>query len=516
MSTELEVLKPADFASDQDVRWCPGCGDYSILAQMKKMLPGLGISRENLVFISGIGCSSRFPYYMNTYGIHSIHGRAPALATGLKAVRPDLTVFVITGDGDGLSIGGNHLMHAIRRNLDINIVLFNNRIYGLTKGQYSPTSPLGKVTKSTPVGSIDNPIHPLSIAIGCEATFVARSIDVNIKHLGEVLLRGAQHKGTAFIEVYQNCNVFNDGAWEYATDRAVKTENVLELQHGKPLIFGKNRDKGIRLNGMDPEVVELGKGISEDDLLFHDEKAPEPSLAYLLSRLRHEDGFPEPIGVFRAVDKPRYDLELNRQIEETMKKKGPGDLGQLFNSGETWTVSPRDVQALDVPARQEVDDTVIEESSGHPISLDEAHPPNEVEKSLEQDLVSVLARRKHVIATPDTPVGEVLSQLVNQSVGCAVIVENGETVVGIFSERDALLKINTDYDDLKDRPVGEFMTKEPETLKADSKIAFAVQRMDLGGYRHVPLVDEEGHLQGVISVRDILNYLTERLSPAKV
>jgi 2-oxoglutarate ferredoxin oxidoreductase subunit beta len=337
MSTELPVLTPADFASDQDVRWCPGCGDYSILAQMKKVLPALGIPREKMVFVSGIGCSSRFPYYVNTYGMHSIHGRAPAVATGLKSVRPDLTVWVITGDGDGLSIGGNHLMHAIRRNLDINIVLFNNRIYGLTKGQYSPTSPLGKVTKSTPMGVIDNPLHPLSIAIGCEATFVARSIDVNIKHLGMVLQRAAEHKGTSFVEVYQNCNVFNDGAWDYATDREQKAETTLELEHGKPLIFGKNRDKGIRLNGMDPEIVELGKGISEDDLLFHDEKAPQPSLAYLLSRMSYPE-FPEPIGVFRAVDHPRYEEELNKQVQTARAKYGEGDLEKLLNGGDTWVV----------------------------------------------------------------------------------------------------------------------------------------------------------------------------------
>ena len=338
MSTELPVLTPADFASDQDVRWCPGCGDYSILAQMKKVMPTLGIPREKLVFVSGIGCSSRFPYYMNTYGMHSIHGRAPAVATGLKTVRPDLTGWVITGDGDGLSIGGNHLMHAIRRNLDINIVLFNNRIYGLTKGQYSPTSPLGKVTKSTPMGAIDNPLHPLSLAIGCEATFVARSIDVNIKHLGMVLRRAAEHRGTAFVEVYQNCNVFNDGAWEYATDKKTKSEHTIELEHGKPLIFGKERNKGIRLNGMEPEVVELGKGINEDDLLFHDEKSPEPSLAYLLSRMRHPE-FPEPIGVFRDVDRPKYDEQVNEQIRVAREEKGEGDLEKLFNSGDTWTVT---------------------------------------------------------------------------------------------------------------------------------------------------------------------------------
>ena len=338
MPADLPVLTATDFASDQDVRWCPGCGDYSILAQMKKVMPTLGIPREKLVFISGIGCSSRFPYYMNTYGMHSIHGRAPAVATGLKAVRPDLTIFVITGDGDGLSIGGNHLMHAIRRNIDINIILFNNRIYGLTKGQYSPTSPLGKVTKSTPMGAIDNPIHPLSMAIGCESTFVARSIDRNIKHLEMVLKRAAEHHGASFVEIYQNCNVFNDGAFEYATDRTLKADTIIELEHGKPLKFGIQNQKGIRLNGMEPEIVELGKGITDDDLLFHDEKSPEPSLAYLLSRMRHPD-FPEAVGVFRAVDRPKYDEELNKQVEAARAEKGPGNLAELFAAGDTWSVT---------------------------------------------------------------------------------------------------------------------------------------------------------------------------------
>jgi len=340
MSTELPQLTAQDFASDQDVRWCPGCGDYSILAQMKKVMPQLGVPRENVVFVSGIGCSSRFPYYMNTYGMHSIHGRAPAFATGLKAVRPELQVWVVTGDGDGLSIGGNHLMHCIRRNVDVKILLFNNRIYGLTKGQYSPTSPVGQQTKSSPYGAIDNPLHPLSIAIGAEATFVARSIDVNIKHLSEVLKRAGEHKGVAFVEIYQNCNVFNDHAWDWATDRETKSDTVIELQHGKPLIFGKNKDKGIRLNmsSMMPEVVELGKGIKEDDLLFHDEKAPQPTLAYLLSRMHHPE-MPEPIGVFRAVDKPIFDVELNNQVKAIRDKKGEGDLTALFHSGDTWTVA---------------------------------------------------------------------------------------------------------------------------------------------------------------------------------
>ncbi len=330
-------LTPKDYASPQDVRWCPGCGDYAILAQMKKVMADLGIPREKLVFISGIGCSSRFPYYMNTYGMHSIHGRAPAVATGLKVTRPELSVWVITGDGDGLSIGGNHLIHAIRRNLDFNIILFNNRIYGLTKGQYSPTTPLGKMTKSTPAGSIDNPLHILSVAIGCEASFVARTVDVNQTHLGMVLRRAAEHRGTSFVEIYQNCVVFYDGAYDYATDRDTRADTTLELAHGKPMIFGRNRDKGIRLSGMEPEVVTLGGGVTEADLLVHDEAAKEPTLAYLLSRM-YQPHFPEPIGVFRAVDRPVYDARLNEQIDAAVRKEGPGDLDELFHEGETWEV----------------------------------------------------------------------------------------------------------------------------------------------------------------------------------
>jgi 2-oxoglutarate ferredoxin oxidoreductase subunit beta len=337
VSESLPVLKSADFASDQEVRWCPGCGDYSILAQMKKVLPTLGVPPEKTVFISGIGCSSRFPYYMNTYGMHSIHGRAPAVASGLKIARPDLSVWVITGDGDALSIGGNHLMHCIRRNMDLNIVLFNNRIYGLTKGQYSPTSPLGQVTKSTPMGSLDTPLNPMSVVLGCEATFVARSIDSHIKHLGEMLARAAAHRGASFVEVYQNCNVFNNGSWDYAASRQTREDNTLTLEHGAPLVFGKNRDRGIRLHGTTPEVVELGKGVTEDDLLFHDERAADPTLANLLARMRAPD-FPEPIGVFRDIDRPRYDQLINEQVETARQQKGPGDLEELFHAGETWTV----------------------------------------------------------------------------------------------------------------------------------------------------------------------------------
>ncbi len=339
MSTiaSLPTLTAKDLASDQEVRWCPGCGDYSILAQMKKALAPLGVARENMVFISGIGCSSRFPYYMNAYGFHTIHGRAPTLASGLKLSRPDLQVWVITGDGDGLSIGGNHLIHAIRRNVDLKIVLFNNEIYGLTKGQYSPTSRIGTRTKSSPLGSVENPLRPLSLAIGAEATFVARTIDVDINHLTETLKRAAAHKGTAFIEVYQNCKIFNDDVFGYATDKSIKADNVLYLQHGRPLVFGKDRNKGIRLHGLNPEVVELGNGIAIDDLLVHDEKAEEPSLAYLLSRMVHPV-FPECVGVYRDVDRPTFDGQINWQIDEAVKTRGRGKLEDLFANDDTWVV----------------------------------------------------------------------------------------------------------------------------------------------------------------------------------
>ena len=335
MSEQIPLTRK-DFTSDQTVRWCPGCGDYAILAQMQKTLPDLGIPKENLVFISGIGCAARFPYYMNTYGIHSIHGRAPSLATGLKVANPDLSVWVITGDGDSLSIGGNHLIHAVRRNIDINIILFNNRIYGLTKGQYSPTSVKGTKTKSSPMGSLDNPFNPVPLVLSAEASFVARTSDVDLPHLGQMIERAAAHKGTSFIEVYQNCVIFNDKTWNYATDRKIRAENTIKLEHGKPLIYGAEQDKGIRLRGLEPEVVSL-RDVDESELLIHDEKNQNPTLAYVLGRMRHPE-CPEPMGVFRAVEEPKYEQELLGQVDQAVKTKGDGDLAKLYHSADTWTV----------------------------------------------------------------------------------------------------------------------------------------------------------------------------------
>ncbi len=331
-------LTKKDFVSNQEVRWCPGCGDYAILNNVQKVMPELGIPREKMVFVSGIGCSSRFPYYMNTYGFHSIHGRAPAIATGIKAANPELSVWVITGDGDALSIGGNHFMHVLRRNLDINYILFNNRIYGLTKGQYSPTSVFGQRTKSTPMGVIDYPVNPLSLAIASEATFVARSIDIDVKHLGSMVEAAAKHKGVSFLEVYQNCNIFNDGAFDYFAERSVRQDKVLYLEHGKPMIFGKDRNKGIRMKGAHPEVITLGEnGITEADVLVHDIYLQDPSVAFMLARMEQPD-FPQPVGIFRAVERPSYEQMLVDQIETAISKSGPGSLEKLIYSGDMWTV----------------------------------------------------------------------------------------------------------------------------------------------------------------------------------
>ena len=333
----LPVYTKKDFQTDQEIRWCPGCGDYAILAAVQAVFAELGVPREKFVFISGIGCSSRFPYYMNTFGFHTIHGRAPAIATGVKLVRPDLDVWVATGDGDSLSIGGNHTIHMLRRNVGLKVLMFNNKIYGLTKGQYSPTSEVGKKAKSTPFGSVDRPFSPLSLALGSEATFIARSVDVFQQHLKETLRKAAAHQGSAYIEILQNCNIFNDGAWETITEKEARSEQVVQLEHGKPLIFGKNRDKGIRLVGLDLEVVALGNGITDKDLLVHDEHNPNPVYAFALSRMDSMPGFPTPIGVLRALQGvPRYEDLIQQQIRDVIAKKGKGDLAKLLRAGDTW------------------------------------------------------------------------------------------------------------------------------------------------------------------------------------
>jgi 2-oxoglutarate ferredoxin oxidoreductase subunit beta len=340
-ATAAPVLTAKDFATDQEVRWCPGCGDYSILAQVQKVMPTIGVAKEDIVIISGIGCSSRFPYYMNVYGMHSIHGRATAIASGLKASRPELSVWIVSGDGDSMSIGGNHTIHMLRRNLDVNLLVFNNQIYGLTKGQYSPTSETNKITKSTPFGSIDHPFNPLALAMGADASFIGRSMDRDPKHLQYMLTRANAHKGSSFLEIYQNCNIFNDGAFEVFTEKGTKQDQGLYLEHGQPLVYGANKQFGIKLDGLKPVVVDLTEGASTDDLWIHDEK--DFYKAQILVRMFDDpyqsgEHFPRPFGVFYENDRACYEDQMAMQIEEIITSKGKGDLDKLIRGKEVWEI----------------------------------------------------------------------------------------------------------------------------------------------------------------------------------
>jgi 2-oxoglutarate ferredoxin oxidoreductase subunit beta len=337
MSIDSPVLTKKDFQSDQEVRWCPGCGDYAILSAVQGIMPELGIPKEKFVVISGIGCSSRFPYYMDTFGFHSIHGRAPGFASGVKIARPDLEVWVATGDGDAMSIGGNHLIHLLRRNVGVKVLMFNNRIYGLTKGQYSPTSEFGKKTKSSPFGSIDIPFNPLALALGAGASFVARSVDIFQKHLRETLRRAAEHQGSAFVEIFQNCNIFNDKAFASVTDKNLRSDNAIYLEHGQPLVFGKENDRGVRINGTRLEVIEIGEGVGPEDCLIWDETDPNPTIAFMAAHMKLPL-FPTPLGVLRSVELPAYEHSVSDQIEHQIDVAGQGSLEELIYSGELWTV----------------------------------------------------------------------------------------------------------------------------------------------------------------------------------
>jgi 2-oxoglutarate ferredoxin oxidoreductase subunit beta len=336
---QIQPFTAKDLASDQDVRWCPGCGDYSMLSQLQRTLPEIGVRKEDIAVVAGIGCSSRFPYYMSTYGFHGIHGRALAIASGLKAGHPKLSVWVSTGDGDCLSIGGNHFIHALRRNVNINVMMFNNRIYALTKGQYSPTSVSGQKTKTSPQGVIDHPFNPVLIALGAEGTFVARSMDRDPKHLKEMLLRMAQHHGTSFIDLLQNCVIFNDKAFDIYTNKETRADHTIVLEHDKPLVFGVDRDKGIRLDGFRPKVVSLND-YSESELLIHDEKSKE--LAFILAHMTDQPDFPMPLGVFLDIQRPTYEDELDRLVAAAIEKDGAGDLDALLKDGSTWEIENSD------------------------------------------------------------------------------------------------------------------------------------------------------------------------------
>ncbi len=501
------TLNRKDFVSDQTVRWCPGCGDYAILASVQKTLPDIGVPKENIVFISGIGCSSRFPYYMNTYGIHSIHGRAPTLATGLAIANPELSVWVITGDGDGLSIGGNHLIHAIRRNVNLNILLFNNRIYGLTKGQYSPTSRQGAKTKSSPMGSLENPLNPIALAMAAEATFIARSIDAHTKHLGDVLLEAAQHEGISFVEIYQNCVIFNPNEWVGLDDRRVRDENILYLEHGKPMIFGKDSDKGIRLNGFRPEVVQLGNGITEDDLLVHDETSTQ--LAFILSSMEYPE-FPAPMGVIRRVEKQTYTDGLMEQVATAQRIKGKGDLRTLYESADLWTVEAQSKNGVSTKQTGklslEVDEEYVDEIDKEPEAT------TAIQDRLIEDSIMALSPKAPITIDASASLAKAVRQMNTHGIGCLLVTDAQDKLVGIFTEKDLLHRVVGLVDDMETAVLSEFMTADPIALSADLPIAQALHEMHVHGFRHLPLVDDEHRPTGIVSFRDVVHHLKETLA----
>ena len=501
MADAVETLTRKDLVSDQEVRWCPGCGDYAILAQMQRVLPDLGIARENMVFVSGIGCSSRFPYYMNTYGLHTIHGRAPTLATGLKVANPDLHVWVISGDGDSLSIGGNHLIHVLRRNVNLNIILFNNRIYGLTKGQYSPTSPPGKVTKSSPMGSVEQDFNAISVALAAEATFVARTVDRNTKHMAEILQRAAEHQGTSFVEIYQNCNIYNDGAWSFATQADVKDDHTVILEHGKPMIFGKELDKGIRLNGLSPEVVSLGNETPESDLLVHDETLDNPAHAYLLSRLTHPE-HPVPLGVFRCVQRPTYEQQVVAQGEKAVEDRGPGDLNTLYNSADTWIV-PEGPNGETV---QEVHEEMPSSDIIPDIDEEDPQAPRTSLQHLLYDPISSLDLPIPECIEADTTLAQAIQTMRDKNQGCLLVVNKKGRLRGILAQGDLFEKVAGQNVDLENTTVADFMTKDPTTLKTSDSIGHLLHLMSLHGFRHIPVVDPDRRPVGLSSFKVMLQF----------
>ena len=501
------TLNRKDFVSDQTVRWCPGCGDYAILASVQKMLPDIGKAKEDIVFISGIGCSSRFPYYMNTYGIHSIHGRAPTLATGLAIANPELSVWVVTGDGDGLSIGGNHLIHAIRRNINLNILLFNNRIYGLTNGQYSPTSRQGTNTKSSPMGSLEQPLNPIALAMAAEATFIARSIDAHTQHLGETLLAASQHNGISFVEIYQNCVIFNPTEWEGLDDRRVRDEHIFYLEHGQPMIFGKDRDKGIRLNGFRPEVVQLGNGYSEADLLVHDETSPQ--MAFLLARMEHPE-FPAPMGVIRRVRKQTYTEGLMGQIATAQAAKGVGNLRMLYESADLWTVTAK--EETPVKSKQtgrlslEMNEEYMDEMDKEP------EETTAVQDRLIEDTIAALNPNPPITIEGSASLAKAIRQMNKHHIGCLLVTDAQDRLVGIFTEKDVLHRVVGLVADLETAVIADYMTPDPIALAAHLPIAQALHEMHVHGFRHLPLVDDEHRPEGIVSFRDVVHHLKETLA----
>ncbi len=471
----------------------------------------MGIPREKFVVISGIGCSSRFPYYMNTYGFHTIHGRAPTVATGVKVANPDLSVWMITGDGDGLSIGGNHLLHVIRRNLDINILLFNNKIYGLTKGQYSPTSESGKRTKTSPLGSIEHPLNPLCFALASEGTFVARTMDTNPKHMAEIFGIGAKHKGTSFIEIFQNCVIFNNLAWDDVSGRQVRDDRLLMLEHGKPLVFGKEKNKGIRLSGSEPEIVTIGEnGITLDDIIVHDAHNPNPSYAYMLTQMNYPD-FPTPIGVFRDVNsRAPYDKLVEEQVKSAIQTQGRGTIQKLLKGQEYWEVTGEGPKTQSTPIVKKASNTeemdIMREQ--HDEKALSKKPILKVLKKKIAEAMLAHGTQNIISVAPKDTLAHAIHLFKEKKIGCIPVMEK-DKLVGILSERDIILKVVLQSVDRDHATVDTVMTIHPETLTDANSIADAINKLASGGFRHLP-IENKGKV-GLISVKGLVNFIYDNV-----
>ena len=506
MEKKKELLTRKDFVSSSEVRWCPGCGDYAVLNAVQTVLPQLGIPKEKFVFVSGIGCSSRFPYYLDTYGFHSIHGRAPTIATGVKVANPELSVWVITGDGDGLSIGGNHLVHALRRNLDINIILLNNKIYGLTKGQYSPTSEVGKITKTSPYGVIDEPLNPLRVALASEASFVARAVDTDPKHIAEVLLAAARHKGTSFVEILQSCVIFNKDGWKDISDRATRSDRLLYLEQGKPLVFGEKSNKGIRTTCTAPEVVTLGEqGVKKKDLLKHDMYREDSVYATMLSEMTYPQ-FPVPVGIFRSEERPVYEEELEAQIKDVTALKGRRNLQALLRGSEYWKVSESG--------------EIIERSSGTGSQYsEESEVMDEQVRELLKETDPLTASLKTTIGkifydydyrrvkmlAPRDSISKAIANFKANHIEC-ILVGDEKKLYGILSERDIIQNVVLTSIDRDRQPISSIMRPAYEIMEESNSIGDVINILSISGHRHVPIRLNAGGF-GLITVRQILRFI---------
>lgn len=501
MSAAQELTRK-DFVPDAEPRWCPGCGDYAILNTIQKVFPTLGIPKENFVVVSGIGCSSRFPYYMNTYGFHTLHGRAPTVATGIKVNNPELSVWMVTGDGDGLSIGSNHLMHILRRNPDVNILLFNNRIYGLTKGQYSPTSEPGLVTKSSPMGSVEEPINPLAFSIAAQAGFVARTMDNNPKHMTSVFEAAAAHKGVSMIEIYQNCVIFNDKTFDPVYGRQNKTDQIVLLEDGKPMVFGKEGDKGIAFDDGEPKIV------SADEAAVHDASSTGEAKAFALAQLSFPE-FPTPMGVFRTETRHTYEDSVKAQVEAAIERKGAGDLKSLIRGSDFWEVkSDGEREVKNNPSelpRNIIDESIIEEELVEAEDRISNDPFARLFQTRIEEIIHHFGFSRGVSVQASGSVADAIDAMKRTAVSC-ILIQDGEIVVGILTERDVLFRVLGKVEDPEGTPISEVMTPTPDVLASWCTLSQALHSFRLGGYRHLPVVRENREL-GIISIKGILNYL---------